>query len=127
MDYVVKDGKGCLLGKRDGEAMGLINISPEGTSTIKDQPEVQTVARMEMLQSKPDFAQDDDKLKDIQAQMDRIANQYPFVFSSIGKIRIKLINVYLMEEKVVLVAQKSRSLALHLMDPLKKHLEELVD
>ena len=56
----------------------------------------------------------------------QIVDKYPAVFSGIGKVKLKPIHIHLKENNKTPVAQKLRPVALHLMEPLRKHLEELV-
>ena len=44
MVYVVKGGKECLLGRRDGEALGVINIHPRG-HTPEESPDIKVSAK----------------------------------------------------------------------------------
>ena len=41
MAYLVKSGKECLLGSKDGELLGIIQIDPKGT--LPDGPQAKSV------------------------------------------------------------------------------------
>ena len=59
MAYVVKGGKESLLGRRDGEALGVIYINPRGNTPTAahldtSQEQDQEVPRLETLQLSAD-------------------------------------------------------------------------
>ena len=85
------------------------------------------VSRQQVL-SKPNKLQILDiwTQEDLDIRMQKLILKYPEVFSGIGKVKLKLIYKHITEVKRTLVAQRLRPVALHLMEPMRNHLEELI-
>ena len=92
MAYVVEGGKECLLGRRDGEALGVIHINPRGNTPTAGsldggQEQEQHVSRLETLHLSADKQGLDQQTQDrIEADIKQIVDKYPAVFSGIGKV-----------------------------------------
>ena len=122
--YVVKNSKESLLGKNDGEALGVISINLDGVANGENTK----VARLSVLK-KPELVQDGvvsggETQEQIDRNLSKMLDEYPELFRGIGKVKTEPIHVHTVEGRKP-VAQKLRPVALHLMEPLKKHLEEL--
>ena len=57
--------------------------------------------------------------------MAAIVDKYPQVFKGIRKVKIKPIYIHLRENNKRAIAQKPQTVALHLKESLRQHLEEL--
>ena len=62
----------------------------------------------------------------IDVKLNKLVDKYPEVFSGIGRVKLDPIHIHRKEGGRSPVAQKLRPVALHLMEPLRKHLDELV-
>ena len=70
---------------------------------------------------------DDKQQKVLDDKMKTIIGKYPKVFKGIGKVKSKPIHIFLKDNDKTLVQQKLRPVVLHLMEPLRIHLNELLD
>ena len=104
--------------------MTLLVTTPMSLSPLRNK-----ISRLQMIK-KPDQSDlshtNAEKQKNIDVKMQESITSFPEVFSGIRKVKINLIQIHLTDTKQTPVAQKLPLVALHLMDPLKKHLEELV-
>ena len=125
MVYVVRGAKESLLGRRDGEALGIISIESKGLPPKDD------VCRLQMMVKPVEEAvaivSGNQTQQQIDAKLNKLVDRYPGVFSGIGRIKLDPIHIHRKEGGRSPVAQKLRPVALHLMEPLKKHLDELVE
>ena len=70
---------------------------------------------------------DDKQQKVLDDKMKTIIGKYPKVLKGIGKVKSKPIHIFLKDNDKTLVQQKLRPVVLHLMEPLRIHLNELLD
>ena len=59
--------------------------------------------------------------------MRQIVSKYPKVLKELGKVKLKPIHIFLEDNDKTPVQQKLRQVVLHLMEPLRMHLNELLD
>ena len=119
--YVVRGAKESLLGLKDGEALGIINIQPEGEPvrrldmfTKEAEPAPGTVVSGGQTQ-----AQIDETMADLVAK-------FPKVFTGLGRATgVPDIHIE-MDDSVTPVQQKQRQIPIQYKQKLKDHLEELV-
>ena len=122
MVYVVQGQKQSLLGLKDGQALGIIEINPEGKSEV--------VRQLEAEKKLPAPVEGDVSGGQTQEQVDcgveRIVGRYDSVFAGIGRAKTKPIHIFT-KPGVTPVQQKQRPVALHYKDRLKELLEELAE
>ena len=119
--YVVRGQQQSLLGLRDGEALGIIEIKPEGryemVGRVTPEYKLPPPGEGEVVSGGQTQAQIDSKLE-------KIIEGYTSVFEGIGRAKMKPIHIFL-KEGVVPVQQKQRPVAFHYKDRLKEHINEL--
>ena len=119
--YVVKGAKESLLGLRDGEALGIIKIQPEG----------ETVRQLDTVIREKDPADDDvvsgnQTQAEIDRSMEEIVSKFPKVFKGLGRAtKVPPIQIEV-DPSFPPVQQKLRPIPIHYKEKLKKHLQELV-
>ena len=119
--YVVRGAKESLLGLKDGEALGIINIQPEG----------EPVRRLDMFTKEAEPApgtvvsggQTQDQIDKTMADL---VAKFPKVFKGLGRATgVPDIHIE-MDNSVTPVQQKQRQIPIQYKQKLKDHLEELV-
>ena len=122
--YVVKNAKESLLGKNDGEALGVISIKLEGVADVKDTKVARLIVFKKPVPVQGGVVSGGETQAQIDKKLSEMLDSYPDLFVGIGKIKTEPIHVHTVEGRKP-VAQKLRPVAMHLMEPLRKHLEEL--
>ena len=123
MVYVVKGKSECLLGRKDGINLGIITINEKGAA-----PE-DKVKRLVTTEKEP--AQGMGRISggetqtEIDKNMEKLVEKHKKLFEGIGKVKVAPIHIYT-KEGIKPIAQKLRPVAVHLKEPLRKHLEELL-
>ena len=119
--YVVRGAKESLLGLRDGEALGIIRIQPEG----------EIVRRLDMF-TKEDIIADGEVVsggktqEQIDQTMVELVGKFPKVFTGLGRATgVPDIHIE-MDDKIPPVQQKQRQVPFQFKQKLKDHLEELI-
>ena len=117
--YVVRGSNQSLLGLKDGQALGIISIMPEGTQQVRQLSSV----RKEKMPSTGEVSggQTQDQ---ITHKMERLVGQFSSLFEGVGRAKVDPIHIY-MDPTCKPVQQKQRKVALHFVPRLKKHIEEL--
>ena len=121
--YVVKGKSECLLGRKDGINLGIITINEKGTA-----PE-EKVKRLVTTKKEP--AQGMGRISggetqtEIDKNMEKLVEKHKKLFEGIAKEKVAPLHIYT-KEGIKPVAQKLRPVAVHLKEPLRKHLEELL-
>ena len=119
MVYVMANQSESLLGNKDGTALGIIQITPEGTAPeeVRKVSEVVKMPRQEsgVVSGGETQSQIDEKMRKLQAENQKL-------FEGIGRANIPAIHIQT-REGVKPVAQKQRTVAQHYIQPLKKHLD----
>ena len=124
MVYVVEGQTESLLGKLDAEALGILQIVPEGTAQGDKVRRITPVTRESInLTGVVSGNQTQDQ---IDKKMERLVREYKVLFKGIGKAKIAPIHIFTKKGREP-VAQRQRPVARHYMEPLKKHLKELLD
>ena len=111
MVYVVRGAKESLLGRRDGEALGIISIESKGFPPKDD------VCRLQMMVKPVEEAvivSGGQTQQQIDVKLNKLVDRYPKVFSGIGRVKIDPIQIHRKEGGRSPVAQKLRPVALHL-------------
>ena len=62
---------------------------------------------------------------EIDKNMEKLVEKHKKLFEGIGKVKVAPIHIYT-KEGIKPIAQKLRPVAVHLKEPLRKHLEELL-
>ena len=120
--YVVKGAKESLLGLKDGEALGIIKIRPEG----------EQVRRLDMFTKEKSSAAPGSVVSggQTQAQIDQsmvdLVNQFPKLFTGLGRATgVPVIHIE-MDKSIPPVQQKQRQIPIQYKQKLQDHLLELV-
>ena len=123
MVYVVKGQKESLLGQSDGVRLGILSINPEGSKPGE------LVHKMTMVKKEPvkktGMVSGGETQVQIEAKMSKLLGEFKPLFEGIGKARIAPIHIYTKKGRKP-VAQKQRTVAHHYLEPLRKHLDELL-
>ena len=120
--YVVKGAKESLLGLKDGEALGIIKIQPEG----------EQVRRLDMFTKEKGSAAPGSVVSggQTQAQIDQnmvdLVDQFPKLFTGLGRATgVPVIHIE-MDKSIPPVQQKQRQIPIQYKQKLQDHLGELV-
>ena len=120
--YVVTGPRESLLGRRDAERLGILTFKPDGASE-------EDIARLTpvklRLQAGDEIASGREAQRGVDARMDALKADFRSIFHGIGRANIDPIHIHV-KEGVQPVAQKQRPVAHHYMEPLKRHLDELL-
>ena len=130
MVYVVGEQTESLLGKKDGQSLGIIQITPRGGEpSTKTREDKEAVHRMTEVKKttvpKNGIVSGGQTQAQIDGKMTRLLEDFNPLFDGIGKAGIPPIHIYTKEGRAP-VAQKQRTVAHQYLEPLKKHLEELL-
>ena len=123
MVYVVKGQKESLLGQSDGVRLGILSINPEG-SKPGELVHKMTVVKKEPVKKTGIISGGETQMQ-IEAKMSKLLGEFKPLFEGIGKARIAPIHIYTKKGRKP-VAQKQRTVAHHYLEPLRKHLDELL-
>ena len=121
--YVVQGQTESLLGKLDAEALGIIQIVPEGSAPGDGVHRITPVTKDPVNMS--GVVSGNQTQAQIDKKMESLIKEYSMLFKGIGKAKIEPIHIYTKKGREP-VAQRQRPVARHYMEPLKKHLEELL-
>ena len=117
--YVVKDRKErSLLGKSDGERLGIIRLNPRGAPTevvnrVSDIPKAEQLA--------VDAFDEDPK------QANLIFNEFPQLFSNhTGKFKGEPVRIHVKPDAKPVI-QATRRIPMHYINPLKKEIEQMLN
>ena len=119
--YVVKGESQSLLGLRDGKALGIISIDPEGSYTQKV-GRVTDIKKAELV--KQGVVSGGQKQEEINSSMEEVVSRFPGVFKGLGRAKVDPFNIEI-DKSVTLVVQKQRRVALKYRQRLDDHLNEL--
>jgi hypothetical protein len=120
--YVVRGRGQSLLGLKDGENLGIIEINPEGKT---DQVVVRQLATFKKEQvPRTGVVSGGETQDEITNNMERLVGQFPELFRGVGRAKVDPIHIF-MDPNTKPVQQKQRKVALHFIPRLKKHLAEL--
>ena len=120
--YVIRGYSESLLGKRDGQKLGIIAIKPEGVAeeVRKIMPVVKQEVRKEGIVSGGQTQQETNEV------MEQIKKKFTNLFrEGIGEAKVEPIHIYV-KPGVKPVVQRQRPVPLHYMKPLKEHIELLL-
>ena len=129
--YVMDDDtETSLLGKRDAQRLGIVKIDLRGEETevnLEGEAKYDPCRRLKQTK-KSDLMQERTKVNQEQVDKDmkKLVSQFTDVFSGIGKYKGEPVKIQ-MEDNVKPVIQAPRRIPLHYLEPLKQHLEEMVE
>ena len=120
--YVVKGSKQSLLGLKDAENLGILEVNPEGR---QDKQVVrQLVTNKKERVPVTGVVSANQTQDEITHNMTRMVDKFPELFRGVGRAKVDPIHIF-MDPQVKPTQQKQRKVALHFIPRLKKHLEEL--
>ena len=120
--YVVSGQEESLLGKKDGQRLGIISISPDGLA--EKVRKITPVRKKEV--TKEGVVTNGQTQVEIDASMEEIKKKYSKLFrEGIGEAKVEPIHIYA-KQGVRPVAQRQRPVPLHYMKPLKEHIDLLL-
>ena len=123
MVYVVRGEEQCLLGKEDAKKLGIIDLNMQGRPKTED-----TVNRVQKVikEAVPVSGQvsGGQTQLEINRNMEKIIGKLPKLFQGLGRAKVDPIHIEV-DKKVKPIQQRRRPIALHYVDKLNKHLEEL--
>ena len=115
--YVVRGETESLLGLKDAEALGIINIDPKGKK-----PEViRQLDEGKPLEVKK--VSEEDK-REMEEKMQRILEPHEEMFHGIGVAKVDPVHIEI-DKTIKPVQQKRRPIALHYQEKFREHIEEL--
>ena len=117
--YIVRGGKQSLLGLRDAQELGILQINIEGST--------ETVCQLSPMKKPPvgtGVISGGETQEDIDRNMSKITDQYPELFKGVGRAKIEPIHIKT-DPSVKPVQQKQRPIAHHFLPRFKSHLDEL--
>ena len=118
MVYVVKNQRESLLGRRDGQKLGIIQIIPEGKESEQKVRHITPVKKKDLAE--------EDLIDKNDSKMEKLKEKYQELFrEGIGEAKIDPIKIYV-KPGVKPVAQRQRTIPLHYLKPLKEHIELLL-
>ena len=120
--YVVKGQTESLLGKRDGEALGIVRIDNKGARPQERLNHI-TQVKKELKVGAGVVSGGETQIQ-IDVKMVGMVEEYKDLFQGIGKVKLAPIHIFTKEGRTP-VAQKQRQVAHHYMEPLRQHLQEL--
>ena len=123
MVYVVRGQNESLLGKKDGEMLGIIKIQKRGDPPSEDVRRLEIEKKRSKI--KEGVVSGGQTQEEIDKDMEVLVDGYPELFQGIGKAKVEPIHIFL-KEGAVPQAQKARPVAHQYMEPLRKHLDELL-
>jgi hypothetical protein len=121
--YVMGGKAESLLGNKDGTALGIINIDPEGSEPEKVRKMAEVI---KLPRQTAGVVSGGETQQQIDRKMSELQEGHKKLFEGIGKADIPDIHIHT-REGVKPVVQKLRTVAQHYMVPLKKHLDELLE
>ena len=122
--YVNEDrSEDSLLGEKDAERLGIVTVRPEGAAREVEIRRIKQNCKAG-LEKEDQTVMRDQKLVD--EEMDRVAKEYKEVFEGIGKYKGPPVEIQV-EEGVRPVVQPPRRIPLHYQEPLKEHIQELLE
>ena len=123
MVYVMRGKEQPLLGLLDAQRLGIIQMNMKGAGQ-----KVDTVARLEDTGKQPivnrGTVSGGQTQQEISRKMASITAKFPDLFTGLGRAKVEPVHIQV-DPKVKPIQQKRRTIALHYVDRLKKHLEEL--
>ena len=125
MVYVLKGQEESLMGRKDGETLGIIVIKPEGAAPREEEVNRITPVVKEAIKETGTVSGGETQAQ-IDRQMEKMMTEYKELFEGIGKAKIDPIHIYTKKGRTP-VAQKQQLVARHYLEPLKKHLEEFLE
>ena len=121
--YVVTGPRESLLGRLDAERLGILTFKPEGAPK-------EDVARLTSVKLSPasteGIASGGETQREVDVRMDALKAEFRPIFHGIGRAALDPIHIHA-KAGVQPVAQKQRPVAQHFMEPLRRHLDELLD
>ena len=128
--YVNDDDKETtLLGKRDAERLGIVNINLRGSREEVRQDETngetEEVQRVKLCRKSELGEKSKPRSEQVNKRMEQLVVEFGDIFGGIGKYKGDLVKIQ-MKEDVPAVIQPPRRIPLHYRQPLKDHLEELL-
>ena len=123
--YVVKGETESLLGLKDAEALGIIQIKPEGSWTKGEEAaSVRQLHEMQKAKVKIGDQDTEQSRRERQLRMEQLIQPHEQMFQGIGVAKVTPVHIEI-DKSVKPVQQKRRPIALHYMTKFKDHLEEL--
>ena len=121
MIYIVQGETESLLGLKDAEALGILQIRPEGK-----EPEEQVGQLYEVHKEGPrqGIVSGGQTQEEIDGVVQGILGQHQEVFKGIGVAKVDPVHIEI-NKKIKPVQQKRRPIAIHYLEKFKEHIEEL--
>ena len=123
MVYVMRGQEQPLLGLIDAQRLGIIQMNMKGAAQKED-----VVARLEKVEKeqtvKSGPVSGGQSQEEIDREMRSITDKFPNLFSGLGRAKVEPVHIEV-DKKVKPIQQKRRTIALHYVDRLKKHMTEL--
>ena len=120
--YVVRGSGQSLLGLKDAEDLGIIEINPEGR--MDRQVVRQLVSDKKKKVPDTGVVSGGQTQAEITSNMTMLVDKFTDLFTGVGRAKVDPIHIF-MDPNVKPIQQKQRKVALHFIPRLKKHLEEL--
>ena len=122
--HIIKGQKESLLGREDGIRLGIIKIRPNGTREKETKIGRITPVKKEAVKE-VGIVSGGETQEQIDAKMQLLLEEYGDLFHGIGNAKIDPIHIYTKKGRKP-IAQKQRPIARHYLEPLRKHLDELL-
>ena len=112
-----------LLGEKDAERLGIVTVRQEGAAREVEIRRIKQNSKTG-LEKLDQTVMRDQRMVD--EQMEKVAKDYKEVFEGIGRYKGPPVKIQL-EEGVRPVVQPPRRIPLHYQEPLKEHIQELLE
>ena len=122
--HIIRGQKESLLGREDGERLGIIKIRPDGNKDEDIKIGRITPVKKEAPRESG-IVSGGETQEQIDRKMQQLLEEYGDLFKGIGNAKIEPIHIYTKKGRTP-VAQKQRPIARHYLEPLRKHLDELL-
>ena len=120
--YVVKGEKQSLLGLKDGKALGIITITPEGRSKEQEVRRLSDERKQKVSSQKVISA--GMKQEEINLKIESLVEKYKSVFKGLGRAKVEPVHIEV-DPSVKPVQQKRRTVAFKYQEKFRRHIQEL--
>ena len=122
--YVDEDrSEDSLLGEKDAERLGIVRVKPDGAAREVEIRRIKQNSKPRLEKVNKTVMRDQ---RVVDEEMEKVAKEYKEVFEGIGKYKGPPVEIQV-EEGVRPVVHPPRMIPLHYQEPLKEHIQELLE
>ena len=112
-----------LLGEKDAERLGIITLRPEGMASEVEIRRIKQNSKARLVEEDQTVMRDQGVVDE---EMNKLAEEFKEVFEGIGKYKGPPVEIQV-QEGVRPVVQPPRRIPLHYQEPLREHIQELLE